>query len=135
MRTPDRPDPSRPDPARLRVGDAEREHAAAALADHYARGRLSQVEHAERLDAAWSARTRADLDALFHDLPVPQPSTAAVPDRERVGAAPWVVVLAVLGVLLVLTRIPWLLVALAVIAFVAVKHRRRAGRSGPPVWR
>ena len=53
----------------LRIGDAEREQAAAALGEHYAAGRLSTEEHAERLDRVWAARTRAALGPLFRDLP------------------------------------------------------------------
>ncbi len=54
----------------LRVGDAERDLAAGWLGTHYAAGRLTRVEYDERLAAALSARTRADLDLLFADLPL-----------------------------------------------------------------
>ena len=40
----------------LRIGDTEREQAAAALGEHYAQGRLTTEEHSERLDQAWAAR-------------------------------------------------------------------------------
>ncbi|MDO9456235.1 DUF1707 domain-containing protein [Nocardioides sp.] len=53
----------------LRVGDVERERAAASLAEHAAVGRLDPEEHAERLDAVWTARTQGDLAVLFDDLP------------------------------------------------------------------
>jgi hypothetical protein len=53
----------------LRIGDAERDRAAADLGEHFAQGRLSADEHAERLDQVWSARTRADLVPVFRDLP------------------------------------------------------------------
>ena len=39
------------------------------LAEHYAVGRLDQDEHSERLDRIWAARTRAELDPVFADLP------------------------------------------------------------------
>ena len=55
----------------LRIGDAERESAVAALGEHYAQGRLAKEEYDERSDAAWSARTAADLAPLFADLPTP----------------------------------------------------------------
>ena len=45
---------------------------------HYADGRLDHEEYDERLDAIWTARTRADLALLFSDLPRPQAS----PPRE-----------------------------------------------------
>jgi hypothetical protein len=53
----------------VRIGDREREQATALLNEHYTAGRLDTAEHGERLDAIWSARTRADLDQVFWDLP------------------------------------------------------------------
>ena len=62
-----------PDP-RMRIADSDRERAMADLAGHYAEGRLDHEEYDERLDAIWTARTRADLALLFSDLPrVPAP--------------------------------------------------------------
>jgi Domain of unknown function (DUF1707) len=53
----------------MRVGDAEREATAAELREHYASGRLTLDELNERLDKAFAAKTRSDLDALMRDLP------------------------------------------------------------------
>lgn len=53
----------------MRVGDAEREAAAAELQEHFASGRLNQEELDERLTTAFAAKTRGDLNALFVDLP------------------------------------------------------------------
>jgi hypothetical protein len=53
----------------MRVSDAEREAAAAELQEHFASGRLNQEELDERLAAAFAAKTRGDLNALFTDLP------------------------------------------------------------------
>ena len=53
----------------MRVSDAEREAAAAELREHFASGRLTQDELDERLTAVFAAKTRADLNALFTDLP------------------------------------------------------------------
>jgi len=53
----------------MRVGDAEREAAAAELREHFASGRLDQEELEMRLSAVFAARTRGDLNALFADLP------------------------------------------------------------------
>jgi hypothetical protein len=53
----------------MRVGDAEREAAAAELREHFASGRLTQDELNERLDRAFAAKTRGDLHALMTDLP------------------------------------------------------------------
>jgi hypothetical protein len=53
----------------MRVSDAEREAAAAELREHFTSGRLDQEELDQRLTAAFAARTRGDLDALFTDVP------------------------------------------------------------------
>jgi hypothetical protein len=61
----------------MRVSDAEREAAAAELREHFASGRLNQDELDERLTSAFAATTRADLNALFTDLPSSGPGWAA----------------------------------------------------------
>lgn len=126
---------NRPDDwSRLRVGDAERDQAARALGEHYALGRLSDVEHGERLDACWSARTRADLDVLFHDLPtaVPAPGEPGYQPTPSSGPpgipTPWLIALAVVGLFAVAGRAPGIVVLLIVAAFVIVKVRRHQGR-------
>jgi Domain of unknown function (DUF1707) len=53
----------------LRVSDAERAEVADRLSKHYADGRLDQAEFSARLDQAMGAKTQADLDGLFTDLP------------------------------------------------------------------
>jgi hypothetical protein len=65
------------------VGAHERELAMEALDAHRRDGRLERGEHASRCAAASRASTRAQLDALFRDLPEPHPAypsaTHAVP--------------------------------------------------------
>ena len=51
------------------------------LAGHYADGRLDHEEYDERLDAIWTARTRADLAVIFSDLPRPQVTYPSPPAR------------------------------------------------------
>lgn len=66
----------------MRVGNAEREAIAGELREHYASGRLTLEEHNERLEAAFAAKTRADLSAVMRDLPSAQsfpPPTAGAP--------------------------------------------------------
>jgi Domain of unknown function (DUF1707) len=119
----------------LRIGDAERERAAADLGDHYAQGRLTVEEHAERLDRIWAARTRADLGPIFADLP--GPAVAAAPERvrRRTGRPPRFPLLPLLVVVVVLaavTPVPWPvgLVVLPLVAFVVVRRATwsRCGR-------
>lgn len=57
----------------MRVGDAEREATAAELREHYASGRLTLDELNDRVDKAFAAKTRGDLDALMRDLPSARP--------------------------------------------------------------
>jgi hypothetical protein len=67
----------------MRVSDAERQAAADRLAEHFADGRLDQAEFDERAGLAMSAKTLADLSALFADLP-----ETGAPARSAGQAAP-----------------------------------------------
>lgn len=58
-------------PHALRIGDAERDAAAADLGEHYAAGRLTLDELNERLDAVFAARTFSQLAKTMTDLPGP----------------------------------------------------------------
>jgi hypothetical protein len=75
-------------PLPQRIGDAERDRAVEYLRDHLADGRLDQEEFDDRLTRALTARTQADLDPLFSDLPGPKPGqTVANPSPYQ--APPW----------------------------------------------
>ncbi len=101
----------------LRVGDVERDRAAVDLGEHFALGRLSADEHAERLDAVWTARTQGDLDLLFDDLPggrAPAPRAGAGRGggrgRERARGwrpVPFLPIAVLLVVLSVVTSLPF----------------------------
>lgn len=71
---------------RMRASDADRERVADLLRDAYAEGRLSPVEHEERLSAVYGAATYGDLLPVLNDLPVP-PGTLAVPESVGVDLA------------------------------------------------
>ncbi len=60
-------------PVPQRIGDAERDRAIDLLRDHLTAGRLDTEEFDERLGVALSAKTSADLEPLFTDLPGPRP--------------------------------------------------------------
>jgi hypothetical protein len=67
-----------------RASDAEREAVVARLRDAAAEGRLTVEELDERIDAAYAARTHAELEPLTADLPdsqMPTATTAAPPTR------------------------------------------------------
>ncbi len=151
------PSTRRPGPAdpRMRVSDAERAEVADRLSRHYGDGRLDQAEFEERLDQAMKAKTRADFDGLFADLPGGGPGTSGPAAGPAFGpvpaggpglagpppgvcAAPWhrrhrglfllLVVLAavIMGPALAHLVVPWLVIAL--IAFVVIRifsHRPR----------
>ncbi len=58
-----------PDSGDVRVSDDERERVAREIREHYAAGRLDDDELNARVEAAYAARTRSELDALRADLP------------------------------------------------------------------
>jgi len=53
----------------MRVGDADRDAAAAALSEHFAQGRLTPDELDARLDATLTAVTHGELSQAAWDLP------------------------------------------------------------------
>jgi hypothetical protein len=57
----------------MRVSDADREHVAERLREHFAEGRLTSEELDERVAAALNAKTVGDLRAVMADLPEPTP--------------------------------------------------------------
>ncbi|MCA6095815.1 DUF1707 domain-containing protein [Streptomyces sp. SCA3-4] len=63
----------------MRASDAERERVAEALREAVAEGRLDMEEFEERLEAAYKARTHAELEPLVRDLPVPSGAAASAP--------------------------------------------------------
>ena len=73
----------------LRIGDADREAAAASLREHYAVGRLTLEEFNQRLDAVFQATTQSQLRLITGDLPhtgapsAPLPVASAGRERAR----------------------------------------------------
>lgn len=53
----------------IRVSDADRDEVAQLLNEHAAVGRLTLAEHEERVELAFGAKTRGELDRLLADLP------------------------------------------------------------------
>ena len=139
----------------MRISDADRAEVTDRLSKHYSDGRLDQAEFNERLDRAMNAKTQADLNGLFADLPAtgePDKAVKAVrqPDRLPRNRHP---VQRVIGLILItvvaifvaralmwpffgffgfaghvlFVPVPWILIA--IIAFLcwryATRHRRR----------
>lgn len=125
----------------VRIGDAERDAAVAALGDHFAAGRLTREELDERIDQAMVARFNSDLEPLFDDLPrsVPPPSTAPRPRPALVRTGPPLPVLLLPLLLLVLVAVPavafhapWLIWGFFWVAmFTGFWGRRHRHRYGP----
>jgi predicted component of type VI protein secretion system len=73
--------------ASLRASDAERDEAARELGDRYAEGRLSQETFMRRMDEAFGARDRGQLDGLFTDLPRQRASRSLRAMRDTLRAS------------------------------------------------
>ncbi|WP_084965673.1 DUF1707 SHOCT-like domain-containing protein [Thermoactinospora rubra] len=71
----------------LRASDADRDRVAAVLGEALATGRLTSIEHADRLDAVYSAKTLGELAPLTKDLPDVTATTAPQEvERQTVNA-------------------------------------------------
>lgn len=99
-------------PANLRVGDAERNAAASALGEHFAAGRLDRSEFDDRLERALRARTGAELDRLFADLPRATTRTVERPQRRRFTVPVLPLLLVTIGLMMLLDA-QWSLFLLA----------------------
>lgn len=73
----------------LRASDADRDHVAERLREHYAAGRLTPEELDERLSATVSARTYGDLRAQLTDLPEPELAAGPPMMPQQQPPAPW----------------------------------------------
>jgi Flp pilus assembly protein TadB len=62
-------------PRVLRIGDAERDAAAADLGEHFVAGRISLDELHERLGDVFRAKTQGQLSRIMADLPGPRRPT------------------------------------------------------------
>ncbi len=84
----------------VRIGDAERDAAAAELGEHFALGRLDPGEFSTRLDSVLAARTQGELDRVFVDLP--RTRRARATSRRDGGGYPVVPPVAVLVTMLLI---------------------------------
>ncbi|MGI5126921.1 DUF1707 SHOCT-like domain-containing protein [Pseudonocardia sp. CA-107938] len=73
-------------PEDLRVSDAERNHVQDHLRRAHEAGQLDIAEFDERVQSAWAARTRGDLDRVTADLPALPPP--APPQKKGAVFAP-----------------------------------------------
>lgn len=115
----------------LRIGTAERERAAASLAEHFAAGRLDVEEYDDRVARAYAAKTTADLAMLFSDLPRPMPVPASPaapvrPPRSLMPVAVFAAVVLVVVLAVTVHMVPFFV--FPVLFFVLVRGRRGWGR-------
>lgn len=81
------PESLSPDRSRLRASDADRDRFAEELREALAEGRVTPEEHAERIDAVYTAKTYADLEPIVADLPVPDSGRPVPTTAVRPGSA------------------------------------------------
>jgi hypothetical protein len=121
----------------MRVSDAERSAVANALCRHFGDGRLDEEEFNQRQARVAAAKTQADLASVLIDLPplAPLPPMARPhqphPVRSRALIGALIVIAVVWSVSsavqhLVHPHIPWALIGLIAVGFVA--WRRGNGR-------
>jgi hypothetical protein len=103
----------------MRVGDAEREQAVAALQQYVSDGYLTLDEFSERSAAAYRARTRGELVGLTQDLaprehrpPAPNPAMGGA--LGRISWTPVAIAVAVAVGLVVLAGVAMVLMMLGV---------------------
>jgi hypothetical protein len=125
--------------APVRIGDAERDRAIAALGDHFAEGRLNAEEFEQRVDQAIKARFNEDLEPLFVDLPrTPEPrmeESNRGPDAQFVWSpvvwfAPLIVICALVAA--VILSAPWLVWMFLWVFLITGFFRHRRRHFGPP---
>lgn len=74
----------------IRASDSEREQTVELLRRHSVDGRLTLEEFAGRIERAYEAKTRDELEELTRDLPATT-ATAAAPERRQKPASRWIV--------------------------------------------
>lgn len=127
----------------LRLSDAERDEAARLLGEHFAAGRLTADEHAERQERIFTAATHGELPPLFADLPggapfaEPEPTARWAPNAAGIGRRrpPFGLLKLALVILLVatvLTHLPLILLGVGVWWLLGSLTWRRTSCHLPP---
>ena len=73
----------------IRASDSEREHTVELLQRHSVDGRLTLEEFAGRMERAYEAKTRDELEELTRDLP--ETGAATTPARRQKAPTRWIV--------------------------------------------
>jgi len=121
----------------MRVSDAERQAVADRLAEHFSSGRLDQAEFDDRVGRAMNAKTRADLNGLFDDLPetgAPAATDQAAGLSRRRRRRPGLLVALVVFIIIAASHVVWpllwigALVAIVLFATGTIGHARPGDR-------
>jgi Flp pilus assembly protein TadB len=121
----------------MRVSDAERQAVADRLAEHFSAGRLDQAEFDERVGRAMSAKTRADLNGLFDDLPetgAPAATDPAAGQLRRRNRHPVLLAALIVFVAIAAAHVMWpllwvgFLIAIVLVATGTIGHARSGQR-------
>jgi hypothetical protein len=121
----------------MRVSDAERQAVADRLAEHFGDGRLDQAEFDERVGRAMNAKTRADLNGLFDDLPetgAPAAAGQATGQPRRRHRHPILLAALIVFVAIAAAHVVWpllwigFLVAIVLVATGTIGHARPGQR-------
>jgi hypothetical protein len=130
----------------LRVSDADRSDIADRLARHFGDGRLDQAEFDDRVTRAMAAKTVADFQGLFDDLPdlpadatdgkpgaTPGTSGSVAPRRRRSPFRMAVIVaLAIIAASIAWHAVTspwgWIAAAVIIVAVTQSRHRRACRR-------
>lgn len=72
-------------PPTIRASDEDRQRVVDLLAGHHVAGRLDQAEFAERMEAAYAAKTFGELGLLMRDLPRSEAAPARRPGSPADG--------------------------------------------------
>jgi DUF1707 SHOCT-like domain len=97
--------------AQMRASDADRDAAAGLLGAAFAEGRLTAEEHGERLSAAYTAHTVAQLRQLTADLPAAPGTRTPRTARPGMSAEPDLCLLCLLLIVCPPGGIAWWLLA------------------------
>ena len=123
-RAPERVATPAPPSGPVRVGDADRERAAALLRHHAVAGRLEPDELEERLGRAYAARYGSDLEAALAELPPEHRAASRLrPDPRRAAPVLPLAIGALIG-LAAITSAWWLMWLIWPIVMLLGRRRR-----------
>lgn len=117
------------EPTPIRVSDADREHAAVLLREHWMAGRLDSQEFDDRCAEVYGARTDVELGRAMRELPMHSPPPQPMPDS---SAATTALILGIIGLVLFAVSFGFLSMLTLPVSATAWGIGRSARRKGLP---